>query len=344
MDFSSPLALRLLLLFPIAFVGILLALNGQSRRGILFGVTVSLDFARSRHARAALRAYRLQVLAITLTDLLVSAALVWTPSYLLSPRIAVAVGAVPAELIGAWLLWRYHGRLVQPYAAIVPLERHEELVPAPTTAPLVATVLSLLPLALTAFFLYRHFDQLPERWPVHWDLEGVANGWATRSVAGVFGPLFAGAALVLVFLGVSLMMARASGPEALERRRSLVPLAALSWLIAVLISFIGLLPVTHAAPDRLMMITAIYLALTLGLVVWMLHRSGIIASPTSQAYDGTPDNAWRGGVVYYNPADGAVLVPKRFGLGWTLNFARPLSWVYLGAILLFVLALLVLIK
>jgi uncharacterized membrane protein len=25
-------------------------------------------------------------------------------------------------------------------------------------------------------------------------------------------------------------------------------------------------------------------------------------------------------------------VPKRFGLGWTLNFARAAAWVYLGGV------------
>jgi uncharacterized membrane protein len=33
-----------------------------------------------------------------------------------------------------------------------------------------------------------------------------------------------------------------------------------------------------------------------------------------------------------NPEDPALLVEKRFGFGWTLNFANPMSWVLLAAI------------
>ncbi len=345
MDFSSPLAIRLLLLFPILFVGILLTCYGQTRRGILFGVSVSLDFARSHLARAALRNYRIQVLAVGFTDLLVSAILVWTPARLLSPRILVALFAVPSELIAAYFLWHHQARIVEPYASIVPAQRHAELVPPSTLPPLIAQILSLIPLALTALFLHRHWYQLPLRWPIHWNLSGSPNAWATRTTAGVFGPLATGLVVVLIFIAISLFMARASGPEALQRRRALTPLAALSWLIAVLFCFTGLLPLTHAAPDRLMLIIAIYIAIVIGITLWLLHCSGLVpASKSTAPHDSTPDARWYGGLLYYNPSDAAVLVPKRFGLGWTLNFARPASWIYLAAILLFCLALIVLIK
>jgi uncharacterized membrane protein len=39
---------------------------------------------------------------------------------------------------------------------------------------------------------------------------------------------------------------------------------------------------------------------------------------------------WRG-VIYVNREDPALFVPKRFGIGWTLNFGRPASWIVLGA-------------
>lgn len=40
------------------------------------------------------------------------------------------------------------------------------------------------------------------------------------------------------------------------------------------------------------------------------------------------DRHWKlGGMVYFNPDDPTVNVPKRFGVGITLNMARPISWV-----------------
>ena len=35
------------------------------------------------------------------------------------------------------------------------------------------------------------------------------------------------------------------------------------------------------------------------------------------------DRYWYGGVFYNNPNDPALFVPKRFGLGWTMNFGHP---------------------
>lgn len=34
---------------------------------------------------------------------------------------------------------------------------------------------------------------------------------------------------------------------------------------------------------------------------------------------------WKMGVFYYNPDDKRIFLPKRTGLGFTLNFAQPLS-------------------
>ncbi len=46
------------------------------------------------------------------------------------------------------------------------------------------------------------------------------------------------------------------------------------------------------------------------------------------------DRYWYGGVFYNNPDDPAVFVPKRFGLGWTVNFGNPRGKLFLIGILL----------
>lgn len=42
---------------------------------------------------------------------------------------------------------------------------------------------------------------------------------------------------------------------------------------------------------------------------------------------------WKAAIFYYNPADPRVIVTKRLGIGWTLNFARPVSWAVMALIL-----------
>ena len=49
---------------------------------------------------------------------------------------------------------------------------------------------------------------------------------------------------------------------------------------------------------------------------------------------GTRNDGWKwGGAVYYAPDDPAVFVPKKLGIGQTMNFARAWSWIILAAIL-----------
>ncbi len=38
-------------------------------------------------------------------------------------------------------------------------------------------------------------------------------------------------------------------------------------------------------------------------------------------------------IFYRNKEDTRVIVPKYFGGGWTFNFARPISWVILAALI-----------
>jgi len=43
------------------------------------------------------------------------------------------------------------------------------------------------------------------------------------------------------------------------------------------------------------------------------------------------DNNWKWGIFYYNPNDKRIFPRKRYGNGWTINFANPLS---IGAFLI----------
>jgi uncharacterized membrane protein len=43
---------------------------------------------------------------------------------------------------------------------------------------------------------------------------------------------------------------------------------------------------------------------------------------------------WKWGFIYFNPNDSRSFVPKRVGIGWTINFARPVAYVFLVALIL----------
>lgn len=38
---------------------------------------------------------------------------------------------------------------------------------------------------------------------------------------------------------------------------------------------------------------------------------------------------WKLGILYFNPENKKIFVPKRLGIGWTLNFARWQSLLFI---------------
>jgi uncharacterized membrane protein len=46
-------------------------------------------------------------------------------------------------------------------------------------------------------------------------------------------------------------------------------------------------------------------------------------SPRPAAPD--DDTRWKGGIIYVNRDDPAIWVPRRFGMGWTINLGRPVG-------------------
>lgn len=45
--------------------------------------------------------------------------------------------------------------------------------------------------------------------------------------------------------------------------------------------------------------------------------------------DKDEDQHWKLGQFYFNKEDPAIFVEKRFGIGWTNNWAHPISWIFL---------------
>ena len=45
------------------------------------------------------------------------------------------------------------------------------------------------------------------------------------------------------------------------------------------------------------------------------------------------DEHWKLGLFYVNHDDASLFLPERFGIGWTMNFARPATWaIILGGV------------
>jgi uncharacterized membrane protein len=331
----------LLLLVPLAILAAVLPLTARSRRGIAFGVTLPLDFADGPEVRAAVTRFRNALLLLFLAAVVVITSLEVSQRF--HAAVITGVSAVYVLLLASLLLRAREAARLKPHAIRVPLVRSANLAETSAgTGPLIAAAFSFLPLAATAAWLRAHWSDIPARWPQHWDAAGNVNGWGTRTTAGVYTPLIMGAGSTILLIAILAFMLFVPGADSTLRRRLNAPLAVMTWFVAGVFSVIALLPLLH--PDSPWPIVAAIVTQTVAMiatVVWMLFRGNLIgrgASPAAfheaPAYDGTPDSAWRLGLFYFNPADPAILVPKRFGFGWTLNFGRPIAWLFMAGVVL----------
>ena len=53
------------------------------------------------------------------------------------------------------------------------------------------------------------------------------------------------------------------------------------------------------------------------------------AAPADAPLAFDDDEHWILGIIYFNRDDASLFLPERFGIGWTLNMARPAAWVLL---------------
>lgn len=168
---------------------------------------------------------------------------------------------------------------------------------------------------------------LPDPLPTHFDAHGRANGWTAQSAFPWLGfglPAFVWALLLLIgraFVG-SDQDPDGRKSEAMAPLRGLLAFGMLLLMGAtLLIPRIGF--------------KALWIALALFLVLLVLGIALMVRELKRVLPDDGQGACYRwGGVFYVNPDDPAIWVPKRFGLGWTLNFAHPASWWLLALLLL----------
>jgi uncharacterized membrane protein len=65
--------------------------------------------------------------------------------------------------------------------------------------------------------------------------------------------------------------------------------------------------------------------------VFLLTIGSVLLAIFVRPVQRPPDEGWNG-VFYSNPDDPSLFVPKRYGIGYTLNFGNRWSWVLLAVI------------
>jgi len=217
------------------------------------------------------------------------------------------------------------------YGTRAPEVRQAELsaIPQRESFSLAISLPPFLAIAALGVYLYLHWEQLPNPYPVHFGLHGEPNRWLPRDGWSVYGSLLVGASLNLMLLGLAWIIARTSR-NTVMRYVTVRSLEFLLYPLSFTCIVVGLLPLWRSPA---WFIPVVMFASIAALVYWSYQK---VSSPAVK--DATPeprsDSYWKAGMFYYNPDDPAILVAKRVGIGYTINFASKWAWIILVGLLL----------
>lgn len=200
--------------------------------------------------------------------------------------------------------------------------------------------------AATAAVGAAHYGALPATLAVHFGPNGQPDRWAAKGPGTVFLPVLvqvlvtAGMAALAVVIGHTRQDLDPADPEGSGHRHAAfgrVMMRLLAVMAAAMDLTLGgvalgtwqLIPATAAL---WVVVPTLVGAAYVVVVSLRMGQQGARLSPvplasTTGLIHRDDDRFWLGGALYVNHDAPAIVVPKRFGVGWTLNFGHPLAWV-----------------
>jgi uncharacterized membrane protein len=175
----------------------------------------------------------------------------------------------------------------------------------------------LLPFGLLAaggLWLWKRWESLPEVLPVHWGFGGRPDRFAPRTVMEIALPLFLGAGVCLLILGI-VLAARTFAPRKGRRETMRILLGAELFVAGTCVGATVLIASSTQQIWPFLVFVGAMVVVLVGFAFAATPRlrdEGALRNPSG----------WRG-IFYADRDDPALFVPKRYGTGYTLNFGRP---------------------
>ncbi|WP_391118944.1 DUF1648 domain-containing protein [Psychrobacillus sp. L3] len=231
---------------------------------------------------------------------------------------------------------------------------------------LIPRIVFIIPMIITVgliIYTFMKYTEMPDMIPTHWGPSGQPDAFSKKTYFSVISmPL-----ILLVMQGMFLMMSEGmkfSGAKInpANKKKSVAQQLAFrkysSWFaLFITITTTLLLGYFHLQtihPEigsawAMFALPIVFLVITfvgVGIYTVKVGQSGSRlkvggASPSIEDKIAVDDDKyWKGGLFYINKDDPSIFVEKRFGVGWTLNYGRPLSWIvlFIPLIIIFVIA------
>lgn len=214
----------------------------------------------------------------------------------------------------------------------------------PTRATLAAACWAAGITLSTATYLALIYPTLPLRLPVRY-LSGEPVFFQIKTPVVVMLPSLVQMALLLTFGAIGLLLLWRARPETSDpaaladsaRMRLAVQGIALLGAVWITVQALGaarLVAVWHGGRGgfgRAYNVAILISLVVSAVIVWRTMRAVRQEGPGVPAE--VDPSLWRLRNLYFNPSDPSLFVPTRRGVGWTLNFGRPLAILLIAGVL-----------
>lgn len=361
---SEVQAIMLILVAFIPLVGLTMALTPRLQpRGEVFSVSVPTSAWDDPRIRRLMNRYVAIVIAATVLFTVAALALCLMGNAEASLAVVV-VALLALMVIGYGLILRYRAKvqgLKRACGWAAQSQQHvatigEGVEQAPRPISLAWNWLYVPLVALTAAVVAVGYGSMPDAVPMHVDVSGNVTDMAPKSPMVAAFPVALEVFLAAVFAFCHWMVLRSK--KGLEPGRP----ASSSWAYGMFAyaqtAFLLVMGLACTAACGLGMALAMIGIVSMGVAVAVIigvallcvvgdlivgvkygqSGSRVFRMEASDTLLSDDDRFWKLGMLYCNPDDASLFLPKRSGIGWTVNWGRPAVWALVVALVLFVAA------
>ena len=361
---SEVQAIMLILVAFIPLVGLTMALTPRLQpRGEVFSVSVPTSAWDDPRIRRLMNRYVAIVIAATVLFTVAALALCLMGNAEASLAVVV-VASLALMVIGYGLILRYRAKVqglkracgwaAQSQQHVATIGEGVEQAPRPISLAWHWLYVPLV--ALTAAVVAVGYGSMPDAVPMHVDVSGNVTDMAPKSPMVAAFPVALEVFLAAVFAFCHWMVLRSK--KGLEPGRP----ASSSWAYGMFAyaqtAFLLVMGLACTAACGLGMALAMIGIVSMGVAVAVIigvallcvvgdlivgvkygqSGSRVFRMEASDTLLSDDDRFWKLGMLYCNPDDASLFLPKRSGIGWTVNWGRPAVWALVVALVLFVAA------
>ncbi|KGR77034.1 DUF1648 domain-containing protein [Ureibacillus manganicus] len=324
------------------------------KRTVIFGVTIPEQYLRNQKLLQYKKQYSLFTFIIGL--ILLATFVIWVLNNNLSEEQIVVIGTFiefGIIIISLSFYFYFHGKikqlkhsskwtenLKQVKVTDLSIRSQDEMLP---------WYVHILPMIITVgliIYTVMNYELLPDNIPTHWGPTGEPDAFTAKTpFTAIQMP---GMLLLMQFMFIGIHIAtKKSGIKlsatnaTASKKRQLGMRKYTSWLmffvifaVTILFTFFQLTtihPNLFEGTSMQMIIPFGFLAIILIATIIFSIKIGRSDKENDPIIEGDitdidEDRYWKGGLVYFNRNDPSIFVEKRFGIGYTLNFANPLGY------------------